>query len=65
MKKKILIIGGGISGVYLGYRLKKEGFLIKIIEANSRIGGRVYTKNIHNTKIELGATWLGSIMKGL
>ena len=58
MKKKILIIGGGISGIYLGYRLKKEGFSIKILEGSPRIGGRIYTKNIYNTKVELGATWL-------
>jgi monoamine oxidase len=58
MSKKIIIIGAGISGIYLGNRLKKEGFSIKILEANNRIGGRIYTKNIHNTKIELGATWL-------
>lgn len=58
MSKKILIIGGGISGIYLGNRLKKEGFSIKILEANDRIGGRIYTKKIHNTEVELGATWL-------
>ncbi|UAM96686.1 FAD-dependent oxidoreductase [Polaribacter litorisediminis] len=58
MHKKILIIGGGISGIYLGYLLKKEGFSIKILEANDRIGGRIYTKNVHQAKIELGATWL-------
>lgn len=58
MKKKILIIGGGISGIYLGCRLKKEGFSIKILEANDRIGGRIYTKKVHNTKVELGAAWL-------
>jgi monoamine oxidase len=58
MSKKIIIIGAGISGIYLGNRLKKEGFSIKILEANNRIGGRIFTKNIHNTKVELGATWL-------
>lgn len=58
MNKKILILGAGISGIYLGNRLKKEGFSIKILEANNRIGGRIYTKNVHNTKVELGATWL-------
>lgn len=58
MNKKIIILGAGISGIYLGNRLKKEGFYIKILEANDRIGGRIYTKISHNTKVELGATWL-------
>lgn len=58
MNKNILIIGAGLSGIYLAYLLKKEGFTIKLLEANDRIGGRIYTKNIHNTKVELGATWL-------
>jgi monoamine oxidase len=58
MTHKILIIGGGISGIYLAHLLKKKGFSIKIIEANKRIGGRIYTKKTQNTNIELGATWL-------
>ncbi|ARV15043.1 flavin monoamine oxidase family protein [Polaribacter sp. SA4-12] len=58
MKKKMLILGGGISGIYLGYKLKNAGFSIKILEANNIIGGRIFTKKIGETKIELGATWL-------
>lgn len=58
MKKKIVIIGAGLSGLYLGYKLKKEGFSIQILEANNRIGGRIFTKDIAHTKVELGATWL-------
>ncbi|AUC85162.1 amine oxidase family, flavin-containing protein [Polaribacter sp. ALD11] len=58
MKKKIIILGGGISGIYLGYKLKKAGFSIRILEANNRIGGRIYTKKVNETKVELGATWL-------
>jgi monoamine oxidase len=58
MKKKIIILGGGLSGIYLGYKLKKAGFSIQILEANHRTGGRIYTKNIQDTKAELGAAWL-------
>jgi monoamine oxidase len=58
MQKKIIILGGGLSGIYLGYKLKKAGFSIVILEANDRIGGRIYTQNIENTTIELGAAWL-------
>ncbi len=58
MKKKVLIIGGGLSGILTGFLLKQQGFAVKIIEANNRLGGRIYTKNVFNTKIEMGATWL-------
>ncbi|WP_158840835.1 FAD-dependent oxidoreductase [Polaribacter sp. L3A8] len=58
MMKKIIILGAGISGIYLGYKLKKVGFSIKILEANNRVGGRIYTKKTNDTKVELGATWL-------
>lgn len=65
MNKNIVIIGAGLSGLYLGYQLKKEGFSIKILDANDRIGGRIYTKEIQNTTIELGATWLWEYNKEL
>lgn len=58
MKKKILILGAGLSGIYLGYKLKKAGFSIKILEDNNKIGGRIYTKKSQHTKEEFGATWL-------
>ena len=58
MNKKILIIGAGISGIYLAHLLKNAGFIVQILEANHRIGGRIYTKISHETKVELGATWL-------
>jgi len=58
MSKKIIILGAGLSGLYVAHQLKKEGFSVKILEANNRIGGRIYTKTTHKTKVELGATWL-------
>ncbi|QTD38413.1 FAD-dependent oxidoreductase [Polaribacter batillariae] len=65
MSKTVLIIGGGLSGLYLGFKLKKLGFQIKILEANDRIGGRIYTKISQQTKVELGATWLWRYNKQL
>lgn len=65
MDKKIIILGAGLSGLYLGYQLKKQGFTIKVLEANTRIGGRIFTKQSYNTNIELGATWLWKYNKEL
>ncbi|PFN61446.1 amine oxidase [Bacillus thuringiensis] len=41
--KRIAIAGAGISGLVAGSLLKEAGHEVTIIEANNRIGGRVYT----------------------
>jgi len=54
----VLIIGAGLSGLLIGYRLKTEGIPFKILEARDRVGGRINTlKGTNNTPIEMGATW--------
>ena len=62
---KHIIIGSGISGLYLAYKLIKEknenGKNIKIYEKNNRIGGRIYTyeNKENNLKYSVGAGRLG------
>lgn len=54
----IIIIGAGLSGLLTAYRLKKEGITFKILEARSRVGGRINTVlGTNNTPVEMGATW--------
>lgn len=56
----IAILGGGLSGLLTAYLLKKEGLKSQILEARSRLGGRIYTFRPGNeASVELGATWLG------
>lgn len=42
--KKIIIVGAGMAGLVAGSLLKEAGHEVEIIEATSRVGGRVYTK---------------------
>ena len=55
----VLIIGAGLTGLTLAYLLKSLNLKTTIIEANTRIGGRIVTKrNTNEAPIDLGATWL-------
>jgi monoamine oxidase len=57
---KIIIIGGGFSGLLIAYLLQKEGLTPQILEARNRLGGRIYTlRKDDEPPIEMGATWLG------
>ena len=54
----IIIIGAGLSGLLIGYHLKKEGIPFKILEARNRVGGRINTiSSTNETPLEMGATW--------
>ena len=51
----IIIIGGGISGLFTGYKLAKSGLKILIIEGSNRLGGRINTIWNENYYYESGA----------
>ncbi len=44
MKKRILIIGGGLSGITIGCLFKNKGYYVEIREKNSEIGGLLNDK---------------------
>lgn len=57
-KGKVIIIGGGLSGLTLAYLLQYKNISTTILEASSRLGGRIQTiKGKKGTPLELGATW--------
>jgi monoamine oxidase len=41
--RKIIIVGAGIAGLVAGYELKRAGHTPVILEAQQRVGGRIYT----------------------
>src|SRR5437868_4938168 len=42
-RKRVLIIGGGMAGLVAAYELMRQGHDPVVLEAQQRVGGRVYT----------------------
>jgi monoamine oxidase len=40
---RIIIVGAGMAGLVAAYELSKTGYDVLVLEANNRIGGRVFT----------------------
>ena len=60
-KKKIVIVGGGITGLSATYYLKKKinseqlPYEVKLLEASDRLGGKIHTVRDSGYTIEKGA----------
>ncbi len=57
----VIIIGAGISGIAAAVMLKNKGYRVLILEARSRIGGRIWTEKSLNTPLDLGASWIHGV----
>ncbi len=51
-KKRVLIIGAGISGLTTGYLLSKKNYEVKIIDKERKIGGLLASTKIEGSDIE-------------
>lgn len=51
----VAVVGAGASGLTAAHYLKEQGHSVTIFEKNDRVGGKVYSYEIDNIKIELGA----------
>lgn len=55
----ILIIGAGIAGLGAARQLHDAGHNVTVIEARSRVGGRIWTSRVwENAPVDLGASWI-------
>lgn len=63
---QVVIVGGGLSGLTLAYLLDRKNIKVTLIEASSRLGGRIQTQQgVLHTPLELGATWFSEMHPNL
>jgi oxygen-dependent protoporphyrinogen oxidase len=56
----VIVIGGGIAGFAAALRLKDRGLDSLVLEAESRVGGRMTTDRVNGFVIDRGVTLLGN-----
>ncbi|KAB0797120.1 hypothetical protein PPYR_08114 [Photinus pyralis] len=55
---RIVIIGAGAAGIAAASTLSRNGFTnVTILEADGRVGGRIYSLRFGKSLIDLGAQW--------
>lgn len=55
----VLVLGGGMAGLYAALELEAAGFDTLVVEASSIVGGRIRSVRVEGRPIDIGGTGLG------
>ena len=55
---RVVVVGAGIAGLAAASSLRRAGVETVILEARSRIGGRLHTVDLAGTPVDLGGSWI-------
>ena len=57
--QSVIVVGAGIAGLRAAQQLSNAGVQVTVLEARSRIGGRLSSdRTIPNVTLDLGASWI-------
>ncbi|MFJ1311538.1 flavin monoamine oxidase family protein [Agrobacterium sp. P15N1-A] len=61
ISKPILVVGGGLSGLLTAVRLHQAGLPVRLVEARTRLGGRILSAGVDGEPsddgLDLGPSW--------
>lgn len=60
-RKSVLVIGAGMAGLSAARTLHDAGFETHLIEARTRLGGRIHTRREFGCAVDMGAGWIHGI----
>ena len=63
-RQTVIIIGGGLGGLFTGALLAKEGYGVTVLEKNTTAGGGLQTFQRAGTSFDTGMHMLGGLRRG-
>lgn len=57
---QVIVVGAGIAGLTAAYHLQENGVDVNVLEASSRVDGRIVTDFVDGYIIDGGAQFLSS-----
>merc|ERR1719329_116924 len=55
---RVVVVGAGAAGIEAALVLARRGVSVLVLEAQSRVGGRIQTVRVQAEPYDLGATWV-------
>ena len=57
----VLVVGAGLSGLIAARRLQQQGLRVRVLEARTRVGGRMVSRTLDDgSVVDLGGQWGGT-----
>src|SRR5262245_5034447 len=57
-RESVIVIGAGVSGLACARELSRMGYDVVVLEARTRLGGRIWSDERLGFPVDLGASWV-------
>ena len=57
----VIVVGAGMAGLVAARLLHDSGFVVTVLEARKRIGGRTWTDDSLGVPLDLGGSWIHGV----
>ncbi|MDP2333546.1 MAG: NAD(P)/FAD-dependent oxidoreductase [Reyranella sp.] len=59
--ERVIVVGAGMAGLVAARLLHDSGFVVTILEARDRAGGRIWTDDRLGAPLDLGGSWIHGV----